>query len=1092
MKRLYQELRNSRAFMKGVGCFLVLLTLSSSAFAQSRRVQGQITDANGVPLFGVTVFEKGTTNNGAISAEDGSYTITVASSESVLLITSIGFVNQEVTVGNRNTINIMLEEDMTMLEEVVVVGYGTEKKVNLSGAVDQVNAEQLEKRPISNVTEGLQGVVPNLNIMNNSGAPGSNSNINIRGITSINGGDPLILIDGVPSSTAELNRIAPQDVETISIIKDASAAAIYGARAAFGVVLITTKNGEGKVKVNYTGYVSFNRPTVTPNKVTDPYIYSRLLETSTDNTPWDNVNYNDQYYDYAKQRSEDPSVPGVRINPSDESLWEYMGDRDWTNYFLKDNTVSNNHQISVSGGQENVNYLLSASYSRQNGVLRLAEDYFDRYTVRSKVNFKPTNWLTVGNNTYLTTTERKEPSQLSLGAIYDVFPTSWNINPDGTWANSGAGRIGAQLTDGGESITEYSSLQSQFTTKIDFIKNKLSWNNDFTFRRGRQDWNWYRTKYQIGYGPGDVREEGDNRAYRSNAIDNYYVFNSYLNFNQMVGSRHDFSATAGFNQEHYRYNSFSAERYNVISASLPTIALATGDQFVNESISEWAVRGLFYRLNYIFDEKYIVEFNGRYDGSSKFPSDKRWGFFPSASVAWRVDEENFMDGLSDVFSQLKLRASVGSLGNQAIGPYDYIATMSAYQGNYLIDGSLPLEISSPPLVSGNFTWEKVVTTNFGVDMAFMDNRLTASFDIYRRDTKDMLTLGKELPNVLGATEPRENAADLKTNGWELSLGYQGEVSLAGKPLSFNLTGILSDSRSYITRFDNPTGSITQYYEGMELGQIWGLVNDGFFESTDEIAALDQTGIIPWGALSIVPGWMKYKDLDGNGVIEKGLTLDDTKDLTVIGNQAPRYSFGFNFAADWNGFDISGLVQGIGKRDYYPLDYLYWGFYQQPYAGGYYHLFDFYRAESETGADRDRHSQSYLDAGLADQNLDAKYPHLQSWLADRNLGERIDQAQGLGIPQTDYLLSAAYVRLKNLTVGYTLPQALTSGIGISNLRIYVSGENLMEWSALKDYFDPEAVNDAIQYNPAVSQSRGVGKGYSYPFQRRYVVGVNIGF
>jgi len=1078
--------------MTGLGCFLVLLTLSSSALAQSRRVQGQITDANGVPLFGVTVFEKGTVNNGVVSSEDGTYSITVAGSESVLLFSSIGFVNQETTVGNRSTINIILEEDFTTLEEVVVVGYGTEKKVNLSGAVDQVNAAQLEKRPISNITQGLQGVVPNLNIMSNSGAPGASANINIRGITSINGGSPLILIDGVPSSTTELNRIAPQDVESISIIKDASAAAIYGARAAFGVVLITTKNGDGKVKVNYTGYVSFNRPTVTPNKITDPYIYSRLLETSTDNTPWDNINFSDEYYAWAKQRSEDPSTPGVRVNPNDASLWDYMGDRDWTNYFLKDNTVSSNHQLSISGGQQNVNYLLSASYSRDNGVMRLAEDYFDRYTVRSKVNFKPTPWLTVGNNTYLTTTERKQPSYFDLSSIYNLHPTDWNLNPDGTWANSGAGVIGAQLTQGGESITEYSSLQSQFTTQVDLIKDKLTWNNDFTFRRGRQDWNWYRTKYQIGYGPGDVREQGDNRAYRSNAIENYYVFNSYMKFNQTFGNDHDLSVTAGFNQEHNRYNSFSAERLNVISASLPTIALATGDQYVDEAISEWAVRGLFYRLNYIFKDRYIVEFNGRYDGSSKFPSDQRWGFFPSASVAWRVDEENFMSGMTDVFSQLKLRASIGSLGNQAIGPYDYIATMSAYQGNYLIGGSLPLEISAPPLVSGNFTWEKVITTNFGVDMAFLDNKLTASFDIYRRDTKDMLTLGKELPDVLGATEPRENAADLKTNGWELSLGYQGETMLGGKPLTFNVTGILSDSRTYITRFDNPTGSITQYYEGMELGQIWGLINDGFFENTDQISDLDESSIIPWGALSIVPGWMRYKDLDGNGVIEKGLTLDDTKDLTVIGNQAPRYSFGLNFGANWNGFDISGLVQGIGQRDYYPQDYLYWGFYQQPYAGGYAHLFDFYRGTTETGADRDRHSQSYIDAGLADQNLDAKYPHLQSWLADRNLGERIDEAQGLAIPQTDYMLSAAYVRLKNLTIGYTLPESLTQGLGIANLRVYVSGENLAEWSELKDFFDPEAVNDAIQYNPAVSQSRSVGKGYSYPFQRRYVVGLNIGF
>ena len=248
---------------------------------------------------------------------------------------------------------------------------------------------------------------------------------------------------------------------------------------------------------------------------------------------------------------------------------------------------------------------------------------------------------------------------------------------------------------------------------------------------------------------------------------------------------------------------------------------------------------------------------------------------------------------------------------------------------------------------------------------------------------------------------------MKTNGWEFSLGYQNEVSLSGKPLNFQASFNLSDSRSFITKFDNPNGSITQFYEGMELGQIWGLQNDGFFRSAEEIDALDQNAIVPWGAISIVEGWPKYKDLNGDNKITKGYTLDDTKDLSIIGNQSPRYRYGMNLSANWNGFDVSALFQGVGQRDYYPLDYLYWGFYQQPYAGGYPHLNDFYRAESETGADRDRHSQSYLNAGLADQNLNAKYPHLQSWLADRNLGERIDQAQGLAIPQTDYLLCIRY-------------------------------------------------------------------------------------
>ncbi|KYG80799.1 SusC/RagA family TonB-linked outer membrane protein [Roseivirga echinicomitans] len=1067
---------------------LMCLCVSVLGFAQDLNVKGLISDVEGQPIFGVTVFEKGTTN-GMITGADGEYSIKVKSQESVIVFSFVGFLSQEVTVNNQSTINITLEEDIKELQEFVVVGYGVEKKVNLSGAVDQVDAQQLAKRPISSVTEGLQGVIPNLNIDSNSGAPGATPNINIRGITSINGGSPLILIDGVPSDAVELNRIAPQDIESISVIKDASSAAIYGARAAFGVVIITTKNGSDKMKISYSGYTSMNQATVLPDKITDPYIYSRLLETSTDNTPWDNINFSDQYYAWARDRSNDSSLPGVRMNPTNEAAWEYMGGEDWSRHFMKDQTTSSNHQLSISGGDDRTSYLLSGSYSHQDGVLAIADDYFDRYTVRSKVSYKANDWLTLSNNTYLTTTERKEPSYFDITSIYNIAPTSWDVNPDGSWANSEAGVISAQLTDGGEDITEFTSVQSQFGVQAELLKDVLTFNTDFTFRRGRQDRNWFQTKYNIGFGPSDIREQGNNSAYRSSTVENYYVLNSYLSYRQQFGD-HALSGTLGFNQEHNRWNSFSAQRNNVISASLPTIALATGDQFVDENVSEWAVRGVFYRLNYIYNDKYIVEFNGRYDGASKFPSNNRYGFFPSASVAWRVDEENFMAGMRDWVSQFKLRGSIGSLGNQAIGPYEYISTMDAYQGNYLIDGKLPLEISSPQLVSNNFSWEEVVTRNFGVDMGFLENKVTASFDIYRRDTKGMLTLGRELPDVLGATEPKENAADLKTNGWEFSFGYQNEVSLSGKPLNFKAGFNLSDSRSFITKFDNPTGSITQFYEGMELGQIWGLQNDGFFRSVEEIDALDQNAIVPWGAISIVEGWPKYKDLNGDNKITKGYTLDDTKDLSIIGNQSPRYRYGMNLSADWNGFDISVLFQGVGKRDYYPLDYLYWGFYQQPYAGGYAHLNDFYRAESETGADRDRHSQSYIDAGLADQNLDAKYPHLQSWLADRNLGERIDQAQGLAIPQTDYLLSAAYLRLKNLTIGYTLPVKLMSRTGLSNVRVYASGENLFEWSALKDYFDPEAVNNAIQYNPAVSGGRGVGKGYTYPFQRRYVLGINI--
>ena len=506
----------------------------------------------------------------------------------------------------------------------------------------------------------------------------------------------------------------------------------------------------------------------------------------------------------------------------------------------------------------------------------------------------------------------------------------------------------------------------------------------------------------------------------------------------------------------------------VISGSLPTIALATGEDYVDESITDWAIRGAFFRLNYMFRERYIIEFNGRYDGSSRFPSKDRFGFFPSASAAWRVDKEDFMEGIKPAISTLKLRASFGSLGNQNVSAYGYI-----------VGGELLQRVSPPQLVSDNYTWEKVETFNFGIDLGFFNDRLSAEFDIYQRNTTGMLTGGKDLPNVLGASEPKENAADLKTNGWELALSYRNGFNLASDRFSFDARLILSDSRAEITRFDNPNKNLNQYYEGMKFGEIWGLESDGFFQTVDEIEKLDETQIIPWGTLSIVPGWPKYVDQDNNHIIEKGLTVDDSKDLKIIGNTSPRYRFGINLNFDWKGFDVRTFVQGVGKKDYYPLHYLYWGFYQQPYNGRYMHLMDFYRPGDDSEELMAMHSQAYIDAGLASQNLDAKYPILQAWLADRNLGKGIYDAMGMAIPQTRYMLSGAYLRVKNVTIGYTLPKSLTPKWNIDRIRLYVSGENLIEWSEVKDYFDPEAITDN-------------GWGYSYPFQRRYSLGVNIDF
>lgn len=1079
MKKLYITL---------IACLLLYANL---AFSQQTKVTGTVKDDHGETLIGVSVQEKGKTT-GTQTDVNGVYSLSVSTPNATLVFTYIGYVKQEVSVANRKSIDVNLKADNSELNEVVVVGYGTQKKVNLSGAVDQISAKALASRPISNVAQGLQGLVPNLNIDFGSGAPGAAANINIRGITSINGGDPLILIDGVPSDAVELNRLNPQDIENLSVIKDASSAAVYGARAAFGVILITTKTGtQDGVSLNYSNNSSFNKPTVMPDKITDPYIYSRLLELSTNNTPWDNVNYSDQYYQFAKERSNNPSIPGVRINPTDNSLWEYMGNRDWTRYFLSDYTFSQDHALSISGRSPKAQYYLSGNYNRQNGVLKIADDYFDRYSFRSKVNYQVAPWLNLGNNTYLTSTKRENPSDYSISDIYNLFPTDFDKNPDGTWANTEVGRTGARLTEGGKASDKYFSLQTQFNAELTLIKNKLKLNGEFTYRRGAENYDEYGLPIDIGFGPNDVRTEGTSYVRKYTGFDDYTVLNLYATYNQKW-NKHALSVMGGYNQEYSRSEINDLTLNNLISSSYPSTGLATAfGGLPTQAIADWALQGLFYRVNYTFDDKYIVEFNGRYDGTSRFPKDKRFGFFPSASVAWRVDQEAFMENLHATVSNFKLRASYGSLGNQLVGNYDYIATLRRTTSNYLINDELPITLAPPRLVSPNYTWEDVSTINLGTDIGLFNNKLNFTFDIYQRDTKGMLVPGQEMPAVLGAASPIENSADLRTRGWEFSAAYQTSFRTSSDPVNFSARLVVSDSRSEITRFDNPSGRLTNYRPHMQLGEIWGLQSDGLFQNQAEIDALDQSAIIPWDALSIVPGWPKYKDIDGNGAIETGLTAGDAKDLSVIGNSSPRYRFGVDLNASWKGFDIRAFFQGVAKRDYYPLDYLYWGFYQQPYAGGYSHLLDFYRPNNDSDIDRGKHSQAYLNAGLANQNLDARYPILQSWLADVNLGTTTGNAKGLAIPQTGYMLNAAYIRFKNLTLGYTLPATLTKKWGMSNVRFYVSGENIYEWSALKKFYDPEAVNVNAAINPASNTNRS-GNGYAYPWQRRYSIGLNVNF
>lgn len=1065
-------------------CLLLGIAETSAQTAQTNNsVSGTVSDAMG-PLAGVNVLEKGTTN-GTTTDFDGKYSLEVKNG-STLVFSYVGFITQEIVYDGQMPLNISLNEDSELLGEVVVVGYGVQKKANLSGSVDQINAKELEQKPITDISRGLQGMIPNLNIDFTSGEPGKAAEINIRGLASINGSAPLVLIDGVPSSSLDLNRLLPSDIESISVIKDASSAAIYGARAAFGVILITTKKGEsGAPRVEYSGKLTWKRPTVLPRKTSDPYIYLKLKNIAVLNTPWSGGHVaSDERLEWARQRSDNPALPPVRLNPNDETQYEYMGDKDWTDYFINKFTFAQSHQASISGGSDSYRYYTSVGYDRDNGILShiVDKDYWERFNMRLRASYDLTKWFNISNNTTYSLTRREKPSAFwdsNMSMIYNLAPQDYDLNPDGTWANNAAGRVMAQLHDGGEDIRKNSRFQTNFGAKMSFWDNLLTLNASWNYTKEMEEYNYYQTKYMIGFGPEDIREEGQSSAYRTFTGTEYQVLDLFANLDWSIGS-HTVTAILGMNQESSVWDLVRAEREGLISPNFPTIALATGEAKVGEQFADWAINGYFYRLNYTYDNKYIVELNGRYDGSSRFPEHRRYGFFPSFSAAWRVDREPFFQPIIEYVNHLKIRGSYGKLGNQNVTEYGYIPTMSTSQSDYIIGGTRPLVIHAPGLVSPNYSWEVVATTNFGMDLNFWQNRLSLVFDIYNRNTTGMLTKGKELPGVLGASVPNENAADMRTKGWELTLGYNDSYMVAGKPFNLAARFSLSDARSFITHFDNASKLLTQYYEGQEIGEIWGLESDGFFTSREEVANLDESSIIPWGALDIVPGWPKYIDQNGDKQITKGTTVDEPGDLKIIGNNSPRYRYGLNVSADWNGIDLSLFLQGVGKRDYYPLSYLYWSFFQQPYAGGALHTFDFYRPQTDSPGDQAKHSQSYLDAGLHLQNTEAFYPILQCWLADKNLGTTIDRNAGLAIPQTRYLMDGSYLRLKNITLGYTLPQSMTEKINISRVRFYLSGDNLYEWSALRKYFDPEAVTNETHF------------GYVYPFSRQVVFGLNVTF
>lgn len=1020
-----------------------------------KRITGKITDANGEAIIGTNIIEKGT-GNGTVTDIDGNFTLNVAPNAQ-LQISYIGYLPQEIPVAGKASWEIVLQEDTQALDEVVVVGYGTQRKVNLSGAVESISSKTLENRATNNVALALQGIVSNLTITPTSGQADDIPGINIRGTTSINGGEPLILVDGVPTSATDFVRMNSMDIDNISVLKDASSAAIYGARAAFGVILVTTKKGQGKEKLKILINNNFSIRTLTrmPKIVQDPYIQASYKKEM--GKPWYDL-YTDGEISYALQRRNNPSLPGTILKALDPSKYTYLDNTSWYDEVFDKSAYSHQHNLSISGATSNISYYLGVEYYQERGLLKIRKDIFDRYNVRTNVDFRPTNWLTIGNNTALTLSSYDKPTNFGNWLFSQILQTNTLVpikNPDGSYTREGSLTVGT-LKEGGESKKRNSTVHTQFTVDIELIKNIWNVKADFTTKLLNDKLNEWDSDRAIPYRDGpespDKHHAWSNYAQRSFEKSSFTMFNLYTNFRKNIGI-HNFSAITGFSQECETYEYFLGSKKNLIADTYPTPNLASGEMTITENKQAWAVRSGFYRLNYTLDEKYIIETNGRYDGTSRFRKDSRFGFFPSFSTAWIVSNEPFFKPLHHWVNHFKLRTSYGLLGNQLTSDrYPYIAIMNAGKVNFLINGEKPMGIYPPGLVSNALTWEKVYTINGGIDANFFQNRLTISTDIYRRDTKDMLTKGKTLPNVLGTTEPNINAADLKTTGWELSMLWRDSFSVRNAPFHYSARFILSDSRSFITKFDNPTGylgkTFEDFYVGREFGEIWGLETLGFFKDQADIdSSPDQWTVTAYpGDRPIEPGDLKYKNLNGDDKIDRGAyTLDNPGDAKIIGNNKSRYNFGVDINTDWNGFDFRLFIQGVGKKDFYPTGFVYKFF--SIYTGPWGNVF-------ETTLDH-----------WTPENPDGYFPRLKSYI---NCGDG-----DLSIPQTRYLQNAAYLRVKNLTFGYTLPICVISPLKLENARLYFSGENLFEITKLNKNYDPEGLQQD-----------------THPFQRTFSIGLNI--
>lgn len=1051
----------------------MMFLFSVPAMAQALSVKGKVMDKAGEPVIGASVLVDGT-SNGTVTDLEGAFALGNVPANATLKVSFIGYKTEIVAVNGRTSVIVTLKEDTEVLDEVVIVGYGVQKKVNLTGSVSSVKGDALERRPVADATQSLQGMVPGLLVSNsNTGRPGASGTLTLRGQGNLdNKANPYILVDGVEMELSDVN---PNDIENISVLKDAAACAIYGARAAYGVILVTTKRGEeGKMRVNYQGTVGWSAPTVLPDMV-DSYSFAQYWNAGCVNAGSPRL-YSDEKMGLLQQYINDPGsvdpwfeLPAnSNMNPAFENSESGVGNTNYFDLHYKDWAFKQNHNVSLSGGGKKAQYYISGGYYTEDGILRYAKMDYSRYNFAANINSQITDWLKLKVNTKFMHSDQDTPfgdGGISEGFYHSLArfrPTVSPVDPNGHFTEL---TMIPYLQSGTKTTTQRDRLNLTTGLEIQPVKNWFIF-FDYTYKLMNVEYDALNVSPLIYGADGVSTSKGvrselgmspDGKYTRSYGRTRYQTINLYTNYLFTVADKHNFTLMAGFQEEDSDYSYMKNSITGLYSTNNPNVGMGTGDKTVVDTRNGWATRGFFGRINYDYDGRYLIELNGRYDGSSRFASGNRWGFFPSVSLGWNITREKFMEPITDVVSNLKLRASYGLLGNQAgAGLYTFASTMDLNDklGNYIFADGRHVFTKAPGVVNPATTWEKVESKNLGLDFGFFGNALTGSFDVFQRDTKDMLGPGVDFPDFFGADAPKTNNARMRNRGWELVLNYRGTI---GKDINYSIGGSLSDAVSEVTDYANPTGTNPKdnWYSGKKVGEIWGYRADGLIQTQAEADEYNQKYDLsfisgkPW-----TPGDVKYRDLDGDKKINNGTNkLGDMGDMTVIGNTTPRYQYTVNGSINWKGVTLSMMFQGVGKRDWNPgAGAYFWG------SGPYAQVTVF---------------KEHMDFWSED-NPGAYYPKPYIHTADG-----VKPFQNKTKTMSDrYIQNGTYCRLKNLTVSYDLPDAWVKKVSLEKVQVFFSGENLLTFTPLIGMFDPEAIYTKNDYTNEGGKNYPMNKVISF--------------